>query len=171
VSHATEGLRVALADGMDLEADAVLAAIGLRPRTDLARRASLTVNRGIVTDRFLAASAPDVYALGDCAEVNGQVLPFVAPIMHATRALARTLAGMPTAVTYPAMPVVVKTPALPVVVAPPAGSDGAWETEAAEEGVEARFVDGAGVLTGFALVGAATSRKQALARQLPPVLA
>ena len=91
--------------------------------------------------------------------------------MHAARALARTLAGMPTAVTYPAMPVVVKTPALPVVVAPPAGSDGAWETEAAEEGVEARFVDGAGVLTGFALVGAAASRKQALARQLPPVLA
>lgn len=171
VSRAPGGVRVALANGAVLDADVVLSAIGLRPRTDLARRAGLTVNRGIVTDRFLATSAPDVYALGDCAEVDGQVLPYVAPIMHAARALARTLSGTPTAVVYPAMPVVVKTPAMPVVVAPPAAGEGAWELEVTEDGVVARFVNGAGVLAGFALVGTATTRKQALARQLPPVLA
>jgi len=169
VYRTNEGLQVSLADGTLLPADAVLSAIGLRPRTDLARRAGLTVNRGIVTDRFLATSAPDVHALGDCAEVAGQVLPYVAPIMHAARALARTLAGTPTSVTYPAMPVVVKTPALPVVVAPPAGPEGAWELDAAESGMEARFVDGAGALIGFALVGAATTRRLALTRELPPV--
>jgi len=97
------------------------------------------------------------------------VLPYVAPIMHAARALARTLTGTPTLVAYPAMPVVVKTPALPVVVAPPAGPEGAWELDAAESGMEARFVDGAGALIGFALVGAATTRRQALTRELPPV--
>ena len=171
VSRDHEGLQVTLADGTLLQADAVLSAVGLRPRTELARRAGLNVNRGIVTDRFLATSAPDVYALGDCAEVEGQVLPYVAPIMHAARALARTLTGAPTAVAYPAMPVVVKTPALPVVVAPPVRPDGTWETEAAEDGVAARFVNSTGVLTGFALVGAATSKKQALTRELPPVLA
>jgi len=154
-----------------LETDAVLSAIGLRPRIDLARRAGLTVNRGIVTDRFLGTSAADVYALGDCAEVEGQVLPFVAPIMHAARALACTLTGTPTAVVYPAMPVVVKTPAMPVVVAPPASAEGAWELEIAEDGVDARFVNSAGALAGFALVGTSTNRKQALARQLPPMLA
>jgi len=169
VSRIDEGLQVALANGTLLQADAVLSAIGLRPRIELARRAGLTVNRGIVTDRFLATSARDVYALGDCAEVEGQVLPYVAPIMHAARALARTLTGTPTSVAYPAMPVVVKTPALPVVVAPPAGPEGAWELDAAESGMEARFVDGAGALIGFALVGAATTRKQALTRELPPV--
>jgi len=169
VYRTNEGLQVSLADGTLLPADAVLSAIGLRPRTDLARRAGLTVNRGIVTDRFLATSAPGVYALGDCAEVAGQVLPYVAPIMHAARALARTLAGTPTSVTYPAMPVVVKTPALPVVVAPPAGPEGAWELDAAESGMEARFVDGAGALIGLALVGAATTRRLALTRELPPV--
>jgi len=171
VSRASQGLNVALANGESLAADAVLSAIGLRPRTGLAREAGLSVNRGIVTDRFLATNAPDVYALGDCAEVDGQVLPFVAPIMHAARALARTLAGTPTAVAYPAMPVVVKTPAMPVVVAPPPASQGAWEMETAEDGIEARFIDAAGALAGFALVGAATSRRQALSRQLPPLLA
>jgi len=171
VSRMPGGLRVVLKDGAALDADLVLSAIGLRPRIDLARDAGLTVNRGIVTDRFLATSATDVYALGDCAEVDGQVLPFVAPIMHAARALARTLAGTPTAVAYPAMPVVVKTPAMPAVVAPPVAGEGAWEVEVAEDGVEARFVNGAGALSGFALVGTATTRKQALARQLPPVLA
>ena len=171
VSQVASGLRVTLANGVVLETDAVLSAIGLRPRIELARRAGLTVNRGIVTDRFLATSAADVYALGDCAEVDGQVLPFVAPIMHAARALASTLTGTPTAVVYPAMPVVVKTPAMPVVVAPPASAEGAWELEIVEDGVDARFVNGAGALAGFALVGASTNRKQALARQLPPVLA
>ncbi len=170
VSRTSGGLGVTLANGVALETDAVLSAIGLRPRIDLARRAGLTVNRGIVTDRFLATSAADVYALGDCAEVEGQVLPFVAPIMHAARALACTLAGTPTAVVYPAMPVVVKTPAMPVVVAPPVSAEGAWELEVAEDGVDARFVNRAGALAGFALVGTLTNRKQALARQLPPVL-
>ncbi len=169
VSRASQGLNVALANGENLAADAVLSAIGLRPRTGLAREAGLSVNRGIVTDRFLATSAPDVYALGDCAEVDGQVLPFVAPIMHAARALARTLTGTPTAVAYPAMPVVVKTPAMPVVVAPPPRPEGAWQLETDAAGLEARFVDDAGTLAGFALVGAATSRRQALTRQLPPV--
>lgn len=171
VSRVPGGLGVALANGVLLETDAVLSAIGLRPRIDLARRAGLTVSRGIVTDRFLATSAADVYALGDCAEVDGQVLPFVAPIMHAARALACTLTGTPTAVVYPAMPVVVKTPAMPVVVAPPASAEGAWEVEIAEDGVDARFVNSAGALAGFALVGTSTNRKQALARQLPPALA
>jgi rubredoxin-NAD+ reductase len=129
------------------------------------------VNRGIATDRFLATSAADVYALGDCAEVDGQVLPLVAPIMHAARALASTLAGTPTPVVYPAMPVVVKTPAMPVVVAPPASEEGVWELEMAEDGVDARFMNSAGGLAGFALVGTLTNRRQALARQLPPVFA
>jgi rubredoxin-NAD+ reductase len=152
VSRVRSGLGVTLANGVVLETDAVLSAIGLRPRVDLARRAGLAVNRGIATDRFLATSAADVYALGDCAEVDGQVLPFVAPIMHAARALASTLAGTPTPVVYPAMPVVVKTPAMPVVVAPPASAEGVWELEMAEDGVDARFMNSAGGLAGFALV-------------------
>src|SRR5690606_2855072 len=88
--RADGGLRVRLADGGTIDTDAVLSAIGLRPRTQLAQAAGLAVNRGVVVDRQLRASAPDVYALGDCAEVAGQVLPFVMPLMNAARALAKT---------------------------------------------------------------------------------
>lgn len=167
-----EGVRVSLADGNSFDADIVLSAIGLKPRTALAQAAGLTINRGIAVNRNLEASAPGIYALGDCAEVAGLVLPFVMPIMHAARALAATLAGKPTAVTYPAMPVLVKTPACPTIVSPPADpSAGAWEITESEGSVKALFNDKTGKLLGFALNGKATAERAALMQQLPPVLA
>jgi rubredoxin-NAD+ reductase len=154
--------------GRSFEADLVLSAVGLRPETVLAKAAGLVTNRGIVVDHLLATSAADVYAVGDCAEVQGLVLPFVLPIMQQARALAKTLAGTPTPVSYPAMPVVVKTPACPTVVCPPpAGLEGAWREEATADGVRALFEDAAGKQLGFALVGAASAEKQALAPQMP----
>ncbi len=171
VTQAAPGIAAALADGTTLEVDLVLSAIGLRPRIDLARAAGLTVNRGIVSDVFLKTSAQDVYALGDCAEVAGFNLPFVMPIMQAARALARTLHGTPTPVSYPAMPVVVKTPTCPTVVCPPPpGVAGKWQESVAADGVRALFHDNAGILRGFALVGAATKDKQALTKDIPPLL-
>jgi rubredoxin-NAD+ reductase len=156
-------------DGTEIETDSVLSAVGLAPRTSLARIAGLAVNRGIVVDRFLRSSDPDIYALGDCAEVDRQVLPFVMPIMHASRALACTLTGKDKAVAYPAMPVVVKTPALPTVVCAPApGASGSWQIETLEGGAAARYVDGAGRLLGFALTGAACAMKNRLLTEMPP---
>ena len=108
----------------------------------------------------------EMYALGDCAEVEGRVLPFVLPIMHAARALARTLSGTPTEVNYPAMPVAVKTPALPAVVCSPPSVAGAWTIAEDSDGVEARFEDERDALRGFALVGAATANKAALVARL-----
>jgi rubredoxin---NAD+ reductase len=171
VDHDDERLRVSLSAKRAIEADAVLSAIGLRPRTRLASACGLAVNRGIVVDAHLRTSDPNIYALGDCAEVEGLVLPFVMPIMHAARALAKTLAGEPTKVTYPAMPVVVKTTYYPVVVAPPKpGIEGDWKIREQEDGIEALFYDHEKTLQGFALTGSAVSQKNALAKALPPVL-
>ncbi|HXH03353.1 MAG TPA: FAD-dependent oxidoreductase [Candidatus Competibacteraceae bacterium] len=168
----SEGYRLHLQDGEELEADLVLSAVGLKPRTALAAKAGLEVGRGILVDRLLATSTENVYALGDCAEVAGLVLPYVMPIMHAGRALAQTLAGTPTPVVYPAMPVVVKTFSHPTVVAPPApGAAGQWQCEAVDGGMRARFLGSGGELLGFALSGAASAEKQALTRLLPPLLA
>jgi rubredoxin-NAD+ reductase len=156
-------------DGTQIESDGVLSAVGLTPRTTLARAAGLAVNRGIVVDHFLRSSDPDIHALGDCAEVKGQVLPFVMPIMHASRALASTLAGKDKVVAYPPMPVVVKTPALPTVVCPPTpGSTGSWRVEMQVGGAVARYVDGAGKLLGFALTGPACTLKSQLLKEMPP---
>ncbi|TSA18624.1 MAG: FAD-dependent oxidoreductase, partial [Betaproteobacteria bacterium] len=93
VSRTGAGLRVDLSDGTAVEADVVLSAVGLKPCTQLAQCAGLEINRGIVTDRMLQTSAVNVYALGDCAEIDGQTLPFVLPIMQSARALAKTLTG------------------------------------------------------------------------------
>ncbi|CAB1367358.1 NAD(P)/FAD-dependent oxidoreductase [Denitratisoma oestradiolicum] len=154
--------------GAEVEADLVVSAVGLKPAVELAQSAGLAVNRGIQVNTLLASSAADIYALGDCAEVQGLVLPFVLPIMQQARALAKTLAGNPTAVTYPAMPVVVKTPACPTVVCPPpAGAEGTWQEEVGAEGVTARYQDAQGRLLGFALLGDTVSARQTLAAQVP----
>lgn len=165
------GLRITLANGEALECDLAVSATGLAPNTRLAAEAGLTVHRGIVVDRLLQCSDPQVYALGDCAEVEGLVLPYVMPLMNQARALAKTLNGEPTPLSYPVMPVVVKTPAYPIVAAPPPPqSPGEWVAEVRTDGVRALFRDPTGSLLGFALGGAATGEKTALAKQIPPLL-
>ncbi len=164
-------LRLITAEGRAECFDLVLSAVGLRPKTTLAQAAGLKVNRGIAVDRFLRSSEQDIYALGDCAEVEGLLLPFVLPLMAGARALASTLAGKETALTYPAMPVVVKTPACPAVVCPPpVGAAGGWQETVTASGVRALFRDSAGRLQGFALLGDTLGEKQGLAGQLPALL-
>jgi rubredoxin-NAD+ reductase len=118
MDKAAKGYALTFADGSTLNADLVLSAVGLRPRIQLARDAGITVNRGIVVNERLCSSDESIFALGDCAEIEGRVQPFVLPIMHAGRALARVLNGEAAKVEFPAMPVVVKTPAHPVAVSP-----------------------------------------------------
>ena len=169
------GLLVSLANGEEVAADVVISAIGVRPRIKLAQQSGIKVNRGIIANRLMATSAANVYTLGDCAEVEGHVLYYVAPLMAAARALAKTLAGSPTEVIYPAMPVTIKTPACPVVVAPPAQhAQGSWEIQidnADNKNIIAQFKSTSGQLLGFALTGQGTSEKQELQKQLPAILA
>ena len=154
VDLAGEGVQVSLSDGKTVAADIVLSAIGLRPRIALAQAAGLETARGIVTDRLLRTSDEHIYALGDCAEVSGKVLMYVLPLMAAARALAKTLAGEATPVSYPAMPVQIKTPICPIVVSPVApNTEGAWEVEADGANVKASFRAANGDLLGFALTG------------------
>ena len=172
VQRSSRGFAITLSNDAVVEADCVLSAIGLRPGLALAQQAGLRVHRGIVVDRHLQTSASDVYALGDCAEVEGRVLPYVMPIMHAARALAQTLSGAPTVVSYPAMPVVVKTPACPVVVSPPAAdASGHWDITPMEKGVRGLYRTDDGRLLGMALVGHAATERQQWSKDLPPVLA
>ncbi|HIV71496.1 MAG TPA: FAD-dependent oxidoreductase [Candidatus Aquabacterium excrementipullorum] len=167
------GLVLTLTDGSTVEADLVLSAVGLRPRTHLAAEAGILTGQGIMVDRQLATNRAHVYALGDCAEVDGHCLPYVMPLMQQARALAATLSGKPTPVAYPAMPVVVKTPAWPTVVCPPpARAEGQWQVVSSDEAIEARFLSTANPeqLLGFVLQGKAVSQRQALAGLVPSLL-
>ena len=166
-----DALEMKLANGHSISCDVALSAVGLKPRLDLANAAGIKTGVGIQVNRHLETSSSNIYSLGDCAEVDGLVLPYVMPIMQAARALAPTLLGQVTALNYPAMPVMVKTPALPTVVSPPAkGADGQWKTAVIEGGIEARFETPDGKLLGFALMGTATSQRATLTKELPPIL-
>ena len=171
IDQVNERLHITLTNGESLESDVVLSSVGLRPRTHLAEEAGIQTNRGIVVNRQLQTQFENIYALGDCAEVEGKVLPFVMPITYAARALAATLTGNPTSVQYPAMPILVKTPACPTVVSPPDFSvAGEWNADVNEDSIKALYQDETGNLLGFALLGVATREKNNLTNQLPPVL-
>ena len=164
-------LKVTLANGQALAADAVLSAIGLRANTALAAAAGIACERGIVVDTQLQTSAAAVYALGDCAQyasAGQRTLPYVMPIMNAARALAATLAGIATPLAFPLMPVAIKTPALPIVVSPPnPGQAGDWTADAEDETIVGsvwRFVDAQQAVRGFVLTGKQTARRMELSK-------
>ena len=171
IDHNGDFLSITLANGSVISSDVFLSAVGLRPRLDLAKSAGILTGIGITVNRQLETSAKNVYAIGDCAEVDGLVLPYVMPIMQAARTLAPNLLGQALALTYPAMPVMVKTPVLPTIVSPPAkGAVGNWKVNSIEDGLEARFESSDGKLLGFALLGAATAQRGAFTKELPAIL-
>ncbi|MFC6597998.1 NAD(P)/FAD-dependent oxidoreductase [Kitasatospora paranensis] len=84
---------VELADGFRLDAELLIMAAGVRPRTGLALAAGLEVRRGIVVDDRLRTSDPAVHALGDCAEHRGTVYGLAGPALAQADRLARILTG------------------------------------------------------------------------------
>jgi nitrite reductase (NADH) large subunit len=92
---------VQLADGREIPGDLVVLAIGIRPNIDLARAAKLEINRGILVGDDMRTSAPDIYAVGECIEHNGQVFGLVAPIWEQTKVCGARLAGDAEAVYVP----------------------------------------------------------------------
>lgn len=160
IDRAELGLRVTLSSGQAVDAAVVLSAVGLQPRTSLAQQAGLAVGRGIAVNSLLQTSAAGIYALGDCAEIEGVVRPFVQPVLLAAKALAKTLMGTPSPLVLPPLPVVVKTPALPLVVTPPPpGLAGQWLVEGQGRDRVAWFVDPEGKRRGVSATGSQASRR------------
>jgi rubredoxin-NAD+ reductase len=168
VNKTTAGYRLTLSNGQHLDTDFILSAIGLAPKIELAKTTGIKTLRGIVVNRYLETSIKEIYALGDCAEVEGHVLPYIAPLLNCSRALAKTLAGVNTVVEYPAMPVIVKTPTHPLAICPPPkGIAGEWQITTENNNVRALFYNAANQLQGFVLTNDAVKERMSLAKQLP----
>lgn len=171
VSKTDRGYAIFLANGQSLAADVVLSAIGLQPNINLAQTADITTSRGVITNTLLETNQADIYAIGDCAEVNGTLLPYVMPLMQQARALAKTLSGQSTHVHYPAMPVAVKTPAAPLTVLPaPLDVDVTWDNEEFDDGMLSKATDSEGTLRGFVLLGATAGKQRLTLTKLVPDL-
>ncbi len=87
-----------LKDGTELPCDILVMAVGIRPNTKLAAEAGLAVGRGIQVDDGMVTSDPDILALGECIEHDGQIFGLVAPLYDQAKVLAKTLQG--DAATY-----------------------------------------------------------------------
>ena len=80
-------------DGSIVESDLVVVACGIRPNVDLAKKANLQINRGIVVNDYMETSDPNIFAVGECVEHQGKVYGLVAPLYDQGKILAATITG------------------------------------------------------------------------------
>ncbi len=109
--------RMDFADGTHLPVDLVVFATGVRPRDELARESGLAVGErgGIVVDQACAATAPDVFAIGEVACIDGRTWGLVAPGYTMAEIVADRLLG--GAATFPGADISTKLKLLGVDVA------------------------------------------------------
>ncbi|TDZ42573.1 nitrite reductase large subunit NirB [Mycobacteroides franklinii] len=85
---------VGFQDGSSLTADMVVVTAGIRPNVELARRAGLVVERGIVVDdQMRCEDEGSIYALGECCQHRGETYGLVAPLWEQAVVLADVLTG------------------------------------------------------------------------------
>lgn len=87
--------RIVLSTGEILACDTVIICTGIRSNIELARDAGLAVSRGITVNDALQTSDPDIYAVGECAEHDGNVYGLVSPGLEQAAIAAAHLAGEP----------------------------------------------------------------------------
>jgi nitric oxide reductase FlRd-NAD(+) reductase len=163
----TSGIVATLPRGRTLEVDTAIAAIGLKPDTAMASAAGLATARGIKVDDRLCSSDPSIFALGDCAEINGRILPFLQPIQLSAAVLAKNLLGENARLTLTPMLIKVKTPELPLHLAGQTQRDDLqWQINFDSRGMMAKGWDDQQRLQAF-IAGEARMREAfSLLRQL-----
>jgi rubredoxin-NAD+ reductase len=159
-------LRAVLSDGEAIETDLILSAAGLVANTQLAEKAGLSVSRGINTDRLMRTSERDIYAIGDCAAVEGEVFCYIEPIHRQAEAIAADLRGEHRPFD-PLPPLVrVKTPCFPLTICPPRKQDGVTLLPHQTSDQERIDYLEEGQLVGFVLSGKSAGSGASLYREL-----
>ena len=178
ISQADNGIVVELSDGSTIDAALLVFSAGVRPRDQLARDAGIAVGErgGILTDLGCVTSDENVYAVGECAAVEGRCYGLVAPGYTTAEIVADRLLG--GAADFPGADMSTKLKLMGVDVASfgdaMATSPGALEVvlSDASKGTYAKLVvsDDAKILLGGILVGDASayaSLRPLVGRELP----
>ncbi|MBM5456966.1 NADH:flavorubredoxin reductase NorW [Pseudomonas sp. P66] len=167
IEKTNDGLLATLSNGRRITTDVVIASIGLKPDTTIAAQAGLWVDRGIEVDERMCTSDPYIFAVGDCAQIQGKLLPFLQPIQLSAMALARNVLGGNEDVKFPAMLVKVKTPEMPLHLAGETSrKDLQWQISLESQGLVARGLDMDGQLRAFVVSEDQMKQAFVLLRQL-----
>jgi rubredoxin-NAD+ reductase len=129
LDHDGDEQQAVLSDGSVVSTGLILSAAGLIANTELAKKSGLQVDVGIAVNSDMRTSNGDVYAIGDCASVNGRLFAYIEPIRRQAEAIAADLMGEHERF-MPIPPMVkIKTQSMPMSVCRPAGNvdDAAWQ--------------------------------------------
>lgn len=129
LKHSDNAQQVTLSDGSTFSTNLVLSAAGLIANTELAQKSGLAVDAGIAVDNDMRTSNADIYAIGDCASVDGKLFAFIEPIRRQAEAIAADLMGEHERF-MPIPPMVkIKTQTMPMSICRPTGNidEEAWE--------------------------------------------
>lgn len=173
-TYLTDGVRLQTTASRLIRTDIVIAAAGLRPNTQLATQAGIDVNRGIVVDETMRTSAENVYAIGDCAEIEGRVMAYLQPAILSANVLAKQLSmdkdklmAGESKFSLPHIITKVKTPSYPIQLA---GRDiqtaQSWETRFDPKGIIAKGFNEDDQLVGFIVTGEHTKAAFPLLKEL-----
>lgn len=91
---------IQLTDQSLIDTDLVVLATGITPNRKLAQSAGLACGRGIQVNAHFQTSHPDIFALGECCEFNGETFGLVEPGYQHAKILANLLAGTTDSATY-----------------------------------------------------------------------
>ncbi len=84
---------IKLKGGEQYDADIVLIQAGIRPTIDLAKKANIETNRGIIVNEFLETSEIDIFAIGDCIEYKNQIYGIIPACMEQSKIVATSVFG------------------------------------------------------------------------------
>ncbi|MEC4714016.1 FAD-dependent oxidoreductase [Cocleimonas sp. KMM 6895] len=168
LNNDVDGAYVAvLSDDSILKTDLVLSAAGLIPNTKLATKMGLKIDKGICVNNDMQTSNPDVYAIGDCASVEGEVFAFIEPIKRQAETISADITGLQEKFLSLPPLVKVKTPSFPLSICRPIGVDDfEWTTISDQEkGGYFELREGENIV-GFALSGDLASGAGSIYKQL-----
>jgi len=81
-------------NGMEISADLVVMAVGIRPNIELAEKIGLHCEKGVVVNDTMQTYDPKIYSVGECVQHRGQAYGLVAPLFEQAKVCANHLAKM-----------------------------------------------------------------------------